>query len=287
MVGDGFENPAVALLCLGEIVAVLVHDAQVEQRPEGCRIPFERPLVAGLSLLVVAGTIVEHTERKQRVSMSRVDGDRLLERLGDLAGGAAPVCQNGPLHGPVVGGLTGRFRVLASRHLLDRFFGFVEMTPSPEGIRRGRGAGDGVVSGFLRGIEGFFCLVEGLEGHMGQSLMKERKRPTIRRPERFERLSVATQQILAHAQPHGRGRTAVGELLQFPDRGPHVTVSRGVATKRLCQSADFAGTKWAVAGDELADVDAGGNVLDGGDHEWPLFGKAGGKVSGKGKMGSS
>jgi hypothetical protein len=33
VVWDGFENPAVTLLGLGEIIAVFVHDAEVEQRP--------------------------------------------------------------------------------------------------------------------------------------------------------------------------------------------------------------------------------------------------------------
>ena len=272
VVGDGFENPAVTLLGLGEIIAVFVHDAEVEQRPEGCGVTLERTFVAGLRLLVVAGAVVENSQRKQGVRMARVDGDGLLEHLHDLAGGAAAVGQDRPFRRPIVGRLAGRVAILARCHGVDGFVGFVVMAGGPQGIGRSRAARDGVVARLLCRLERLLCLVERLQGDVGKALVEEGHRAAVGGPQRVERLAVTAQQILADTQSHRCGRAAVGHLLQFADRSTHVAMSGRVVAEGLCQATDFRGAERPGAGDELADVDRGGNFC-GGDHEWPFNGR--------------
>ena len=270
MVGNGLENPAIALLGLGKVVAVFVHDAEIQQRPQRCRVSVKGPLVAGLRLVVVAGAIVEDTECKQGVRMAWVDGDRLFKCLGHLAGGAAAVGQDRPLRSPIVGGLVGRIAILARCHGIDGLVGLVEIASSPQGLCCRRAADNGVVARLFRRFKRLLRLVECLQSDVGKTLMVESQRAAVGGSQRVESLAVAAQQILADAEPHRRGRTAVARLLQFADRCPHVTMGGGIAAEGLGETADFSRAEWSRAGDEFANIESSGSNLCGGDHERPF-----------------
>ena len=164
----------------------------------------------------------------------------------------------------------GRITILARSHGVDGLVGLIEIASSPQGLSCRRAADNGVVARLLRRFKRLLRLVERLQGDVGKTLMVEGKRAAVGGPQRVESLAIAAQQILADAEPHRRGRTAIACLLQFADRCPHVTMGGGIAAEGLGETADFSGAERSRAGDEFANIESSGSNLCGGDHERPF-----------------
>jgi hypothetical protein len=93
-------------------------------------------------------------------------------------------------------------------------------------------------------------------GGMCQRLIEEGQGAAVARLQRVEGVLGPAEQVLANAQLHGSGWTAIRVRLEFLDGGAEIAVGSGVTGQSLDKAADLCGTERAVAGDHVTNVEA-------------------------------
>ena len=263
VIGIDLEDPLVALLGVDEVVAVLIEDAEVHQRPDRRWIPLHGPLVAGLGLVVVADPVVDHSHREQSGGMPRIEGERLLQRDHRVGQREAEIGRNRCLLGPEIsGGFRGRAEFGKGR------LGLFRMAGKTLRLGYSHGAGGEIVAPFLGGRERFSGAREEVGGVIARHRQREERpslvvvgdRATVCRLQGLDRVLPATEEVLPHTETDARCRTPLLLPVELLDGPAEISVGGRITAEKPDQTGDFVRAERAGAGEQIADVDGGGHI---------------------------